>query len=81
MFVQHLVSLTKTAAESFDSLADRNRFTHHFFVQYLIAFCSRLEAASCVISGSFVGPVVSDERVKYGDLHLTLSQAILPEAV
>ena len=45
MFLQNLVILRETVAELFDSLADR--------IRYVIAFCSQLEAASDVISGSF----------------------------
>ena len=36
-----------------------SRFTP--FMQYLIVFCSRLEAASDVISGRFVSPIVLDK--------------------
>ena len=35
------------------------------FVQYLIALCSRLEEASDVISGTFVGLTVADKFVKF----------------
>ena len=34
------------------------------FAQYLITFCSRLEAASDVISGRIARPIVVDKRVK-----------------
>ena len=37
------------------------------FVQYLIAFCSRLEATSDLISGRFVGTLIPNNRVKFGD--------------
>ena len=50
-------------------------------VQNLIAFCSRPEVTCDVISGSFVGPVVPDNRVKFGDARLNCSQEIPPEAV
>ena len=51
------------------------------FVQYLIAFCRRPEATNNVISGKFVGSVISDNRVKHGDPRINLSQEIPPEAV
>ena len=51
------------------------------FVQYLIAFCSRLEATSAVISDRFVGTVVPGNHVKFGDHRLNFSQEILPEAL
>ena len=51
------------------------------FVQYLTAFCSRSEAASDVISSTFVGPIVPDKCVKYRDIHLNRSREIPPEAV
>ena len=41
----------------------------------------RLEVAGDVISGRLVGPDVSDNRVKLGDLHNNLSREIAPEAV
>ena len=61
-----------------------NYFTHwptgpvlrNTFVQYLIAFCSRLEVMSDVISGRCVRPVVPDNRVKFGDRRLNLSREI-----
>ena len=39
-------------------------------VQYLIAFCNRMEAVSDVISGGFVGLTVPNKRVKVRDPHL-----------
>ena len=44
----------------------------HFmrFVQYLIAFCTRPEAAGDVISRKFMGLTVPDEHVKLRDPHL-----------
>ena len=66
-------------AELFDYLTDRTRFTHHF-VQHLIVFCSRPEATSDVISGGFVGPVVPDNCMKFGDPRLNLSLEIPPQA-
>ena len=47
-------------------------------VQCLIAFCSRPETASGVISSSFVEPVVFDKHVKF---RLNRSPEIVPEAV
>ena len=54
---------------------------HITFVQYLIAFCGRLEVMSDAISGRFVGAVVPDNHVKFGDPRLNRSQEIPPEAV
>ena len=51
------------------------------FVQYLMTFCSRLEAAGDVISGTFVGPIVPDKSVKCRDPSLNRSQEIPPEAI
>ena len=52
------------------------------FVQYLIAFCSRPEATSDVITGRFVESIVPENHVKFGDdSRLNLSQEFLPEAV
>ena len=50
-------------------------------MQYLTAFCGRLEAASDVNASSFVGPVVSDKCVKFHDSCLNRSGEILPEIV
>ena len=50
------------------------------FVQYLIAFCSRPEENSDVTSSKFVGPVVPDNHVKFGDPRLILSREIPPKA-
>ena len=61
-------------------LAGLTRLKNHF-VQHLIAFCSRPEATSDVISGSFVRPVVAHNRVKFGDPHLQISREIPSEAV
>ena len=52
-------------AELFDSLAGWTRFTHHFYTVLNCSFPSRLELASDVISGIFVGPVVPDNRVRH----------------
>ena len=46
------------------------------FEQYLIAFYSRLETTSGVLSIRFVGPVVADNCVKFGDPRLNLSREI-----
>ena len=51
------------------------------FLLYLIAFCSWPEVMSDVISGRFVGPVVPDNRVKFGDPRTNRSREISPEAV
>ena len=51
------------------------------FVQYLIAFCSQPEVTSDIISSRFVGQVVPDNRVKFGDPpRLSHSGEIPPEA-
>ena len=44
------------------------------FIQYLIAFCSWPEATSDVISGRFVGPIIPDNRVKFGDPGINCSR-------
>ena len=51
------------------------------FVQYLSAFHRGQKVMSDVISGTFLGPVGPDNRVKFGDPHLNHSREILPEAV
>ena len=51
------------------------------FVQYLIAFCSQPEAATDVISGNFVWPIVPDKCVKFCDARLNNSGEIQPKAV
>ena len=50
-------------------------------MHYLIAFCTRREPASDVISGVFLKPVVPDKRVKSRDPCLNGSLEIPPEAV
>ena len=50
-------------------------------VQYLIAFCSRPEAASDVISGRFVRLAVPDKYVKFHGRRLNRSREIPPNAV
>ena len=51
------------------------------FVRYLIAFCSRRDAASDDISGRFVRLAVPDKCVKFRDPRLKHSPEIRPEAV
>ena len=50
-------------------------------MHYLIEFCSRPEATSDFISGTFVRTVVIDNFVKLGDPRLKRSREIPPEAV
>ena len=50
-------------AQLFDSLVAQTRL--RTFVQYLVASCSRPEAASEVMSDRFVQPIVLDKRVKF----------------
>ena len=51
------------------------------FVQYLIAFCSRLKAASDDMFGRFVGLTVPDKWVKFRDRRLNRSREIRPKSV
>ena len=51
------------------------------FVQHLIAFYSRPEVTSNVISGKFVRQVVSDKHVRFGDRSLNRCREIPPEVV
>ena len=51
------------------------------FVHYLITVCSRLEAASDVISDRFVRLAVPDKCLKFRDPRLNRSPEIRPEAV
>ena len=51
------------------------------FMQYLSAFCSRLEEASDAISGRFVGLTLPDECEKFRNPELNRSGEIPPEAV
>ena len=51
------------------------------FVQYLVAFCSRPEGASDVISSRFVRLAVPNKPVKCCDPCLNRSPKIRPEAV
>ena len=64
--------------ELFDSLPAAA--VQHTFVQYLIACCSRSEAATDVISDMFVGLSVPDRHVKFRDSRLHRSLEILPNA-
>ena len=59
--------------------AGRTRFTH--CMHYLIAFCSRPEAASDKISDKFVRPTLLDKHAKFRDHHLNRSPEIRPEVV
>ena len=51
------------------------------FVRYFIAFCSRLEADSVVMSGEFVEPIVSDKQVMFGGPRPNRSREIPPKSV
>ena len=51
------------------------------FGQYLIVFCSRLEAVSDVVSGRFVRPFVPFKCLKFRDPRLNYSREIPFEAV
>ena len=62
-----------------DSVAGRTRLMH--FAQYSIAFCSRPETASDVITDRFVRPIVLDKYVKCRDLCFNHSREIAPETV
>ena len=67
-------------AELFDSLSFVPVL--RTFVRYLIAFCSRPEEASDVISGVVVDPTSLDIHVKFGDSWSNRSQDIrLPHFV
>ena len=66
-------------AELFDPLAGRTRLCT--LLQYFIAFCSRPEAASEVISGRFLRPIVPDKCAKFRDPCSTRSREIPPGAV
>ena len=61
-------------------LSDRTRF-FRTFVQYLIAFNSRPEAASDIISGKFGRPIVLDKCIKLCCPRLHGCREILPETV
>ena len=50
-------------------------------MQYLVAFCNPNGKGIDVISGSFVGPIVTDKRVKFPDPRLNRSREIPPELV
>ena len=51
------------------------------FVEYLFAFCSRLEAASDVISGIYMRLTIPDKCVQFRDPHLNSPGEILPKAI
>ena len=68
---QNLVNLSQKVAELFYSLAAP--VLRVIFVQYIIAFCSLLEAMSDVISGTYVGALVPNNCVKFGDRRLNRS--------
>ena len=78
----YVVILGETMARLFDSLAYRTRFTHccAIFNCKVIAFGSRIEVISGVISSTFVGPIVPDKHVKFCDPRLNRSREIPPEA-
>ena len=65
--------------ELFDSLSDHAVL--RTFVQYLMAFCSRPEAASDIISGRFARPIVLDKCVNFRDPSLNRSREIPALAV
>ena len=50
-------------------------------VQYLIEFCSRLEAASDVVTSRFVRLAVPNKCVTFRDPHINRCPEIRPEAV
>ena len=49
-------------------------------VRHLVVFHSRPEVTSDVMSGRILGPVVPDNRVKFGEHRLNHSREIPPEA-
>ena len=51
------------------------------FVQYLIAFCSRSEAASDVISGALVKPTVPGKHVQFRGHRSNHTREIPPEGI
>ena len=65
--------------ELFDSLAGRTPFT--YIMQYLIAFCSRPEVTSGVLSCRFVKPIVLDECVEFRDSRLNRYREFPPVAI
>ena len=66
-------------AELFDSLSGLTAV--RTLVQYLIAFCSRAETASDVLSDKFEAPVVSDKLVEFRGPCLNRSWEIPREAI
>ena len=65
-------------AELFDSLQAPPVL--RTFVQNITAFCSRPETTSDVISGIFVGPVLTDKYVNVRDHRLNLSEKNQPNS-
>ena len=51
------------------------------FVQYLVAFCGRQEAASDVIADVIVELIFADKFLKFRDPRLNLSEEIRPKAI
>ena len=71
LIVSLLVILRQTVTELCASMP--TALVLRTFVQHLIAFCSLPEAASNVISGRFVGPIVHDSPVNF----VILAQIVL----
>ena len=65
--------------ELFDSLLATTDL--HTVMQYLIGFCSQPKAASDVIFGRFVRPIVPNKYVEFSDPCLNRSGEIRPVAV
>ena len=82
MSLQALVICGETVASLvatlFDSFSGRIRFAQ--FLQYLITFCSRPEAACSVISGQCVVSVALGKPAKFHDPILNRSREMPPEA-
>ena len=57
------------------------KFGDSVFVHYLIAFHSRPEAVSDLISFRFYGLTVPDTRMKFRDPSVNCSRKVPPEAV
>ena len=84
------VALDYVPASFGDSMLNSGRIIRHFFptgpvlrtfVQCVIAFSSRSETGSDVISGLFVRPIVLDKCLKFCDSSLNDFREIPPEAV
>ena len=65
--------------ELFDSLAGRSSFTRHFCPVFN-CILQPTGRTSNVLSSKFVGPVIPDNRVKFGDPRINLSREISHEA-